>query len=99
MTDVEKDCSILVEWFLENYLTLNADQCNLLVSGYNYESIFAKVGYALLWEENSVKLISLFIDSDLSFHGHVKVTCKKASQKLSVITRLANLTSDQKKNI
>ena len=27
MTDVEYDCSILVEWFRDNYLTLNADKC------------------------------------------------------------------------
>ena len=70
MTDVEHDCSILVEWFRDNYLTLNADKCHLLVSGYRYEAMFAKVRDALLWEENSVKLLGLFIDSDLSSRPH-----------------------------
>ena len=99
MTDVEHDCSILVEWFRDNYLTLNADKCHLLVTGYKYEAMFAKVGDALLWEENSVKLLGLFIDSDLSFHGHVKVIWKKASQKLSAIARLASVISDHKKKV
>ena len=61
--------------------------------------MFDKVGDALLWEENSVKLLGLFIDSDLSFHGHVKVICKKASQKLSAIARLAKVISDHKKKV
>ena len=34
MTAVKHDCSILVESFRDNYLTLNADKCHLLVSGY-----------------------------------------------------------------
>ena len=65
-------------------LTLNADKCHLIVSGYKYEAMYAKVGDALLWEEHSVKLSRLFIDSNLSFHDHVKELCKKASQKASL---------------
>ena len=78
-------------------MTLNADKCHLIVSGYKYESIYAKVRDALLWEENSVKLLGLFIDSELSFHGHLKVPCERASQKLYVIARLANAISEHKR--
>jgi len=85
--DVENDCSILVEWFRDNYLALNADKCHLLVSGFKYEAMYASVGDALLWEENSVKLLGLFIDSELSFNNHVKIICKKASQKLTATLR------------
>ena len=74
--------------FCDNYLTLDADKCHLLVSVYKYEPMFAKVGDALQWEDNSVKLLGLFIDSDSSFHGHIKVICKKASQKLSAISSI-----------
>ena len=48
MIDVEHDCSLLVEWFRDNYLTLNADKCHLLVSGYKNEAMYASVGDALL---------------------------------------------------
>ena len=47
------DCSILVEWFRDIHLTLNAEICHLLLSGYKYEATFAKMGDALLWEEDS----------------------------------------------
>ena len=48
MEDVEHDCSILVEWFRDNYLTLNADKCHLLVSGFKYKAMYPSVGDALL---------------------------------------------------
>ena len=67
MIDVKNDCSFLVEWFLDNYLTLNADKCLLLVSGRKYEAMYESVGDALLWVENSVKSLSLIIDSESQF--------------------------------
>ena len=61
------------------------------------EAIYASVGYALLWGEHSVKLLGLFIDSKLTFDIHVQTICKKASQKLTAIIRLANTTSQEKR--
>ena len=58
--------------------------------------MFAKVGDALLWEENTAKLLGILIDRDLSFNDHVKMICKKASQKLAAISRLANILSKDK---
>ena len=29
MIDVEHDCSLVVEWFRDKYLTINADKCHL----------------------------------------------------------------------
>ena len=55
MIDVEHDCSLLVEWFPDNYLILNADRCHLLLSSHKYEAIYASLGDALSREENSVK--------------------------------------------
>ena len=52
MMDVEHDNSVVLEWFRDNYLSLNADKCYLLVSGYKYDAMYASVGDALLWEEN-----------------------------------------------
>ena len=59
MIDVGHDCSLLVEWSHDIYLTLNADKCHLLVSGYKYKAMYASLGDALLWEENLVKLLGL----------------------------------------
>ena len=77
MIDVKNDCSFLVEWFLDNYLTLNADKCLLLVSGRKYEAMYESVGDALLWEENSVTLLASIIDSELTFNSYVQMIIKK----------------------
>ena len=59
--------------------------------------MYASVGDALLWEENSVDLLGLFIDSNFTFDIHLQTICKKASQKLTAILRSANITSQEKR--
>ena len=63
MRDVEYDCSTLLAWFKDNFLTLNADKCHLIFSGCNVEHMFVSVGDTIMWEEHSVKLLEIFIDS------------------------------------
>ena len=72
MKNVEYDCITLVEWFSDNYFTLNADKCYLLASGYKNEALFANMGVATIWEENTVKLLDVIIDSGLTFNKHVR---------------------------
>ena len=62
ITNIEHDCSLLEEWFRDNFIKLHASKCHLLVSGYKDELVFALVGDALLWAEISVKLLSIIID-------------------------------------
>ena len=41
-----------------------------------------------IWGENAVKLLGILIDSNLTFNDHLKIICKKASKKLTAISRL-----------
>ena len=52
--------------------------------------IFAKV---------IAKLLGIPIDSDLYFDNHVKMIIKKASQKLTAMSRIADIISKEKKSI
>ena len=99
ISNVEHDCALLVEWFRDNYMTLNAPKCHLLVSGYRYETMFAKIEDTLLWEENSAKLLGIIIDSALTFDDHVKMLCKKASQKLTAVSRMSNFMTKNKRRL
>ena len=99
ITNLEHDCNLLVEWFRDNYMTLNASKCHLLVSGFKDEAMCAKVGDSLLWEEFSAKLLGIIIDSSLTFDNHVKTICKKASQKLTGISRMSNFMSEIKRKV
>ena len=71
----------------------------MLVSGHKYEAMYASVGNALLWEEFSLKLLGLIIDSALTFNSYVQIICKRASQKLMAILRLANTISEKKRKV
>ena len=64
--NIEHDCSLLEEWFRDNFMKLHASKCHLLVSGYKDELMVFKVVDALLWEEISKKLLGIIIDSLLS---------------------------------
>ena len=50
-------------------------------------------------DKNSVKLLGFIIDSALTFNNYVQMICKKASQKLTAIVRLANIISEKKSKV
>ena len=64
MKDVEDDCATIAAWFKDNFLIQNAYKCHLLFSACNVEHMFASVAVddIIIWEENSVKLLGIFID-------------------------------------
>ena len=78
-------------------MTLNATKCHLLVSGYKDDLMFANVRDALIWEEVSAKLLGIIIDSSPTFNYHIKMICKKDSQKLTGIASMSNFMSEFKK--
>ena len=73
---LEHDSHLAIEWFESNYKKLNQDKCNLLVSGYKHENIWARIGEVKIWESSKQKLLGVVIDRDLSlmntFHLCVK---------------------------
>ena len=97
--NMEDHCAMLVVWLRDNFLTLNADKCHLLFTRLKFENMFARVYYATLWEEDSLKLLGILKDSkDLSFDKHVKMICKKNLQKVTALLRMVNvLTVKQRK--
>ena len=63
------------------------------------EKMFAKIEDTLLWEEHSAKLLGIIIDSSLTFDDHVKMLCKKASQKLTAVSRMSNFRTNNKRRL
>ena len=89
--------AIAIGWFTNNYMKLNTDKCRLIVSGYKHEQVWENKGKELIWESNDVKLLGVTIDRDLKFDKHVLKLCSKANQKLSVLSRMRNLLSFNKR--
>ena len=96
---LEHDTSLAVEWFENNFMKLNQDKCLLLVSGHKHETVWAKIGETKIWEGNKQKLLAVVIDRNLNFDENVFYLCKKAGRKLSVLARLSNYMSFEKRKI
>ena len=97
LKSLEKNSMLAIRWFENNYMKLNTDKCRLIVSGYKHEQVWANIGKDLIWESNDVKLLGVTIDRDLKFDKHVLKLCSKANQKLSALSRMANLLSFNKR--
>ena len=67
-------------------MKLNQDKYHLLVSGFKYKNVWVKI-----WERKKQKL--------LSFDEYIAVLCRKAGNELSVLTRLSNFMSTNKKRV
>ena len=61
--------------------------------------MWAKVGNDKIWESRTVKLLGVTIDNQLKFNEHVLNICKKASRKLSALSRMSSFLSFDKKII
>ena len=53
----------------------------------------------MIWESKSEKLLGVLIDKNLNFEDHLATVCKKASQKVSALARVARILSFQKRRI
>ena len=99
MIQLEHDSNTLLDWFRDNFMTLNEGKCHLLVCGHKHECMFANIGSTRIWEEYSAKLLGIHIDRDLSFQNHVRILCKSAGRKISMMARIAKYLSVSKRKI
>ena len=74
--NVEPDSNLILEWFRDNYMTLNESKCHLIVCGYKHECISANIGNTRVWEEHSAKLLGVHIDTE-SLQEEKLVLCQE----------------------
>ena len=96
---LEENSDLAIHWFQNNYMKLNTDKCHLIMSAFKYEHIWAQIGKDKIWEDNEVKLLGVTIDNRLNFDTHINNICKKANQKLSVLSRMRHILNFQQKRI
>ena len=96
---LEHDSLLATEWFENNYMKLNQEKCQLLVSGNKFENVWAKVGRAKIWESPKQKLLVVVIDRNLNFNEYVSSLCRKAGKKLSALARLSHFMSLKQRRI
>ena len=85
---LEEDSLLLIKWINNNHMKANPDKFHILLTG-NDETLSVNVGDYKILNRSSEKLLGITIDSKLSFDDHVISLCKKASQKLHALARVA----------
>ena len=87
---LEHDCSVAFEWFADNFMKLNADECHLLVLGQSTnEPVTVRIGNSEVVNSSQEKLLGVRTDNKLSFDNHVSKLCQKASNKLYALARIS----------
>ena len=77
----------------------NPDKYHLLTNN-TKESFQIKTGNEAVRSSKYEKLLGIKVDHELNFNEHVSSLCKKASQKLNALSRIASfMTFDQRRLI
>ena len=85
---LESSTHHLFRWFKEKHMKANPDKYNLLVT--TNALTFVNINSFQITNSTEEKLLGIKFDSKLSFQNHASSLCKKASQKLHALTRIAN---------
>ena len=88
---LEKDASLLSNWFANNYMKMNDDKSHLLVLGNKDVEATVNISGSFMKESDEEKLLGVTIDKKLIFKSHVNSLCKKASQKLHALARISTM--------
>ena len=64
-----------------------------------YKPVTIKIKESAIESSNSEKLLGVTIDNKLSFDDHITILCRKTSQKLHALSRVASYMSFDKKRI
>ena len=97
---LEKEMNSICLWFFNNGLQLNADKCQLLILGKpKQDDIFLYVNGEKIVSSDSVDLLGVTIDCDLSYTKHGDRVCKKIAAKLKALQRIAPYMPETKRKL
>ena len=74
----------LFDWFSDNFLKANPDKCHLLIN------VASKIKNETIANSSNQKLLGILFNNKFDFDKHVTSLCKKTSQKLNALARVAH---------
>ena len=95
VNNLEQSSKILFEWLNNNYMKVNTSNSHLLLLGNSRAT--ATIDNSYIESEDEQVLLGITIDSSLTFENHINSICKKASQKLNALARIAPYMNIQKR--
>ena len=94
----ETSSEVLFDWLSDNFMKANSGKNHLLMSC--TETTHENVNGSMIKSSQKEILLGINLDSELKFEDHVNFICKKASQKLYALARIAPFMDfKQRRNI
>ena len=78
-------------------MKFNEEKCHLLIFGYRYQHMWAKMGETRIWENNNVMLLGVNINNNLNFNKHISTVCSKTANKHAALTRLSKIVNEKQR--
>ena len=95
---IETSSQVLLNWFSDNFMKANSGKSHLLMSG--TKTTHKNIDGFMIKSSQKEILLGINLDSELKFEDNVNFMCKKASQKLYALARIATFMDlKQKRNI
>ena len=91
---LEKTANDMFNWFTENEMKANADNCHFILNCSDQKQI--KINNETIKSSNCEKLLGIQIDKKLTINKHVGNLCKKASRKRHALARITPYMSIKK---
>ena len=80
-------------------MVLNAGKCHFMCLGNNTENETFSFHNILVENSKEQKNLGVTIDNKLNFKSHINELCKKASQKVSALSKLSGYLYNSEKKI
>ena len=93
--NLEQSSTILFKWLNNNYMKVNTGKSHLLLSRNSRAT--PTIDNSEIVSEDEQVLLGITIDSNLTFENHIRNVCKKASQKLNALARIAPYMNIQRR--
>ena len=84
---LEKNINKFLDWFSDNFLKANPDICHLLIN--TDENVALKIKNETITNSSNEKLLGILFNNKFDFDENVTSLCRKASQKLNALARIA----------
>ena len=85
---LEKNIDKLCDWFSDNFLKGNPDKSHLLIN--TDKHITSKIENETITISSNKNLLGTLFNNKFDFDEHVTSLCRKASQKLNALARVAH---------
>ena len=83
----EKYIDKLFHWFSDNFFKANPDKCHLPIN--TDENVALKIKKETITNSSNEKLLVILFSNKFDFDEHITSLCRKASQKLNALARVA----------